>query len=217
MTKAVTLIVFPGFQLLDVAGPTAAFEIAERFAPGSYKLALRAPGGGAVRSSSGVSLDALPIGRSAADTVVVAGGDIAQSMSALREIVAGSGGDREDPRAPRRESGRSPSSPATAVPGTARAVIALRRFPQSGSSIRLAAVDSRPRQGIGCAQRATRSGSRRRRAGFGGEDAAAAVISAAEAGLADPCRRFSSPWVHSCRPTQRRARRFLISDDPQLR
>lgn len=30
MTRTVAIVVFPGFQLLDVAGPIAAFEIAER-------------------------------------------------------------------------------------------------------------------------------------------------------------------------------------------
>jgi hypothetical protein len=39
---------------LDAAGPTAAFEIAERFRPGTYELALLAPGGGEVESSSGL-------------------------------------------------------------------------------------------------------------------------------------------------------------------
>jgi transcriptional regulator GlxA family with amidase domain len=88
MPRTVAFVVFPGFQLLDVAGPNTAFEIAGRFAPGTYKLVLRAPGGGAVESSSGISLDASPLGRLAADTIVVAGGDIARSIPAARELVA---------------------------------------------------------------------------------------------------------------------------------
>jgi transcriptional regulator GlxA family with amidase domain len=88
MPRTIALVVLPGFQLLDAAGPTAAFEIAERFAPGTYRLALRAPGGGAVRSSSGISLGAQPLGSSASDTIVASGGDIARSMPALREVVA---------------------------------------------------------------------------------------------------------------------------------
>jgi hypothetical protein len=66
--------------------------------------------------------------------------------------------------------------------------------------------------GIGWARRATRSGSRRRRAGLGGEDAAAAVISAAEAGPTGLRRRpplLFALGAHWCRPTQRRARRFI--------
>jgi hypothetical protein len=84
------------------------------------------------------------------------------------------------------------------VPRPARAAIGLRRFPQSGlfkPASLLAAVDSRPRQGIGCAQGATRSASRRRRAGFSGADAVAAAISATEAAPADLRRRLSSRFL----------------------
>ena len=87
MTRTITFILFPGFQLLDAAGPMAAFEVAGRFAAGAYELELTAPGGGTVMSSSGVSLTAQPLRRRAPDTVVVAGGDVGQSMSALRAIV----------------------------------------------------------------------------------------------------------------------------------
>ena len=31
MRRAIAVVIFPGFQLLDAAGPTTAFEIAERF------------------------------------------------------------------------------------------------------------------------------------------------------------------------------------------
>jgi transcriptional regulator GlxA family with amidase domain len=72
MGRAIAVVVFPGFQLLDAAGPTAAFEIAERFRPGSYDLALLAPGGGQVESSSGLRLSAGPLGGDPFDTVVVA-------------------------------------------------------------------------------------------------------------------------------------------------
>ena len=36
MTRQIAFVVHPGFQLLDVAGPVAAFEIAGRFVPDSY-------------------------------------------------------------------------------------------------------------------------------------------------------------------------------------
>lgn len=81
------MVIFPGFQLLDAAGPTTAFEIAERLRPGSYDLALLAPGGGRVESSSGIGLFAGPLRHGAFDTVLVSGGDIVRSMAALREIV----------------------------------------------------------------------------------------------------------------------------------
>lgn len=43
MSRAVAIAVFPGFQLLDAAGPASALEIAERFRPGSYDLSMVAP------------------------------------------------------------------------------------------------------------------------------------------------------------------------------
>ncbi len=88
MRRAIAVIVFPGFQLLDAAGPTTAFEIAERFRPGSYDLALLAPGGGQVASSSGLSLATKPLGKASFDTVIVSGGDVARSATAPKEIVA---------------------------------------------------------------------------------------------------------------------------------
>lgn len=88
MTRAVAIVIFPGFQLLDAAGPSTAFEVAERFRPGSYDLRLLAPGGGEVRSSSGLSLSAEPLGLGPFDTVVVSGGDIDRAMPAAHEIVA---------------------------------------------------------------------------------------------------------------------------------
>jgi transcriptional regulator GlxA family with amidase domain len=81
------MVVHPGFQLLDAAGPTAAFEIAERFRPGTYDLALLAPGGGDVESSSGLRLSAIPLGDGPFDTVIVSGGEIVRVETAAREIV----------------------------------------------------------------------------------------------------------------------------------
>ena len=36
MRHRIAFVIFPGFQQLDVAGPLAAFEVAERLRPGSY-------------------------------------------------------------------------------------------------------------------------------------------------------------------------------------
>lgn len=87
MTRAVAVVIFPGFQLLDAAGPTAVFEIAERFRPGSYALHLLSPGGGLVESSSGLSLSAAPLDHRPHDTVVVSGGELDRSMDALHAVV----------------------------------------------------------------------------------------------------------------------------------
>ncbi|HEU4987118.1 MAG TPA: GlxA family transcriptional regulator [Rhizobiaceae bacterium] len=88
MSRSIAVIIHPGFQLLDTAGPTAAFEIAERFQPGSYELTLLAPGGGQMESSSGLRLSSLPLTEGPFDTVIVSGGEIVRSMAAAQEIVA---------------------------------------------------------------------------------------------------------------------------------
>ena len=87
MARQVAVVIHPGFQLLDVAGPTTAFEIAERFRRGSYDLTLLASGGGQVESSSGLSLSANPLRDGPFDTVIVSGGEIVRSMAALEAIV----------------------------------------------------------------------------------------------------------------------------------
>jgi transcriptional regulator GlxA family with amidase domain len=88
MPRTVAVVIHPGFQLLDAAGPTAAFEIAERFRSGSYDLKLLAPGGGQVESSSGLGPSAEPLSEAAFDTVVVSGGEIVRSVAAAQEVVA---------------------------------------------------------------------------------------------------------------------------------
>lgn len=73
--RRVAFVVFPGFQLLDVAGPIAAFEVASRIAPGAYAISLVAARAGRVPSSSGVSLDATTAShRAPIHTIVVSGG-----------------------------------------------------------------------------------------------------------------------------------------------
>lgn len=87
MARAVAIILHPGFQLLDAAGPIAAFEIAERFIPESYALQVMAPGGGEIESSSCVKLTSTPLAAGPFDTVIVSGGEVSRSMDALREIL----------------------------------------------------------------------------------------------------------------------------------
>jgi transcriptional regulator GlxA family with amidase domain len=68
--------VFPGFQILDATGPIAAFEIAERYRPGTHDLRTVAVVPGPIPSSSGACLQASSRGRAeAVDTLVVAGGE----------------------------------------------------------------------------------------------------------------------------------------------
>lgn len=74
-TRTVLLVLFPGFQILDVTGPVAAFEIASRFAPDAYALKLAAMKAGLVASSSGVAMQAEALKSQAQiDTLIVSGG-----------------------------------------------------------------------------------------------------------------------------------------------
>jgi transcriptional regulator GlxA family with amidase domain len=76
MSRQVAFLIFPDFQLLDAAGPIAAFEIAERYRPGSYVLRVIAVAPGLVASSSGVALHAVAPGRARSiDTLVISGGN----------------------------------------------------------------------------------------------------------------------------------------------
>src|SRR5438045_106900 len=75
--RCVLFVLFPGFQILDVAGPLAAFEIATRFARCAYTLKLAASKGGGVASSAGVTMQAEAlkgIRFAGIDTLVMVGG-----------------------------------------------------------------------------------------------------------------------------------------------
>jgi transcriptional regulator GlxA family with amidase domain len=73
--RKVAFVLFPGFQILDVTGPLAAFEIASRYVSGAYEMRVAATKAGLVPSSAGVALPAQAIGRlGAVDTMIVSGG-----------------------------------------------------------------------------------------------------------------------------------------------
>ncbi|WP_296595478.1 GlxA family transcriptional regulator [Phenylobacterium sp.] len=93
MPRSLAVVIFPGFQLLDAAGPVAAFEIAERYRPGSYALTVMAPLAagethGQVASSSGVAFAASALSAGPFDTIVISGGDGTRSLHELGRIVA---------------------------------------------------------------------------------------------------------------------------------
>lgn len=76
MTRTLVFIVYPDFQLLDVAGPVSAFEHASRIAPGAYEIVLASERGGTVPSSAGIALPTQAFAQvHAADTMVVVGGE----------------------------------------------------------------------------------------------------------------------------------------------
>ena len=95
MPRRVAFLIFDEFQLLDAAGPISAFEIAARYVPGAYESRVIARRAGAVRSSSGASMNALSLGRAAGiDTLVIAGGNgtrAAAQDGALVRFVANCG------------------------------------------------------------------------------------------------------------------------------
>ncbi|HWX69354.1 MAG TPA: GlxA family transcriptional regulator [Steroidobacteraceae bacterium] len=74
--RRIAFLIFPRFQLLDAAGPLAAFEIAGRMRPETYSLRVIARTPGPVASSSGAPLGADGFGRAGdIDTLIVAGGE----------------------------------------------------------------------------------------------------------------------------------------------
>lgn len=77
MLRRIGFFIFPDFQLLDAAGPLAAFEIASRLQPSpAYEIAVISAVGGAVKSSSGAEMNAAPlIEAGALDTLIISGGE----------------------------------------------------------------------------------------------------------------------------------------------
>ncbi|MEA2863445.1 MAG: hypothetical protein QOC84_1401 [Bradyrhizobium sp.] len=83
------VLIFPGFQLLDAAGPISVFEIGARSAgqPPSIKVLAVTPG--PVRSSSGVEMLARGLNAAGAiSTLIVAGGEGVRSSAACGKTLA---------------------------------------------------------------------------------------------------------------------------------
>jgi transcriptional regulator GlxA family with amidase domain len=85
MTRKLAVLIYPQFQILDVAGPIAAFEIASRFVDEGYILQVMAPEPGLVASSSGAAMQAGALDMRGVDTILVSGGN--GSRDAAREPV----------------------------------------------------------------------------------------------------------------------------------
>lgn len=89
MPRAVGALIFPGFQLLDAAGPLTVFEEAGReCVPAAYRLRVIARVAGQVSSSSGVKLVAEAFSNVSLDTLIVAGGWGSQEASACPKTLA---------------------------------------------------------------------------------------------------------------------------------
>lgn len=76
-TLSVSFLIYPEFQLLDLAGPLAVFETAGHLGGRPYRLSTHAVGGGLVRPSCGIPVLSEPLealATQAPDTVLVVGG-----------------------------------------------------------------------------------------------------------------------------------------------
>jgi len=82
--KRIGVVVFPGFQILDLA-PIAAFELANAYAQRAlYTVELVSEEGGCVRSSSGASVHSVALGTGRFDTLLVTGAlEVAPSTEGL--------------------------------------------------------------------------------------------------------------------------------------
>lgn len=82
------VLVFDNFQLLDATGPIAAFEIAYRLQNRPAPISVLALEAGAVRSSSGVELNARSFRRARPDMLIVAGGEGTRTAATCKATLA---------------------------------------------------------------------------------------------------------------------------------
>lgn len=93
MPRTLLFVLYPRFQLLDVAGPVAAFEAANEVVPESYRIHPVSRCGGSVASSAGLSLpttslaEAPPLGADG-DTLLAVGGHGINAASEDQELLA---------------------------------------------------------------------------------------------------------------------------------
>ncbi len=82
--KTVAFVIFPDFQILDAAGPMAAFEMPMQMVrPQPLQIKVMAAEAGAVASSGGGVLVAEALSNAPIDTLVIAGGD--GTLGAMRD------------------------------------------------------------------------------------------------------------------------------------
>ena len=92
MTRTLRFIIYPRFQLLDVAGPIAAFEAANEIVTTSYRIELASLDGGLIGSSSGLALASVrladcPLLTQAGDTLFTVGGHGVNAASENAELL----------------------------------------------------------------------------------------------------------------------------------
>ena len=88
MSCAIALVVYPDFELLDLSGPVAAFNVA-RLHGAPYSLNVVSARGGSVGTNSGIRIDSCPVTRrSRYDTVMAVGGLFTHRLTPESEPVA---------------------------------------------------------------------------------------------------------------------------------
>ena len=94
----VGFFLYPGHQILDLAGPFAAFESVAKIAGRPlYALEVLSSAGGAVQGSGGAHVDSVSAQKAAVETLLVVGGEIAP-MLAPNQVAAVSALARRTPR-----------------------------------------------------------------------------------------------------------------------
>jgi len=90
----IVFVVYPGFELLDVSGPTSVFNganraLTQRSKAPIYQITLVSAAGGSVASSSGVAVKTIPIialSRGNIGTVLIVGGEREPLLAAVADL-----------------------------------------------------------------------------------------------------------------------------------
>jgi len=85
--RDIALFIFPGFQILDLSGPLAAFEIAKGIGvPEPYRCSVVSLTGGSVMSSSGLEVTTRKIRSTPYDTLIVVGTELLSRPYELPQV-----------------------------------------------------------------------------------------------------------------------------------
>ncbi len=88
--RDVAFMVFPGFQIQDLSGPLAAFELAAKAAPDrSYRMHVVSEHGGPIGSSCGLQVITRSIEATSYDTFLVVGGELSLDPNDLAKAWSG--------------------------------------------------------------------------------------------------------------------------------
>ena len=87
-SRSTAILVYPGFDLLDLAGPVEALNDANAIVPDAYRVSVISPSGGLVESSAGVGVTTSRADQqSPLDTLIVSGGVMAVVRKPSLELI----------------------------------------------------------------------------------------------------------------------------------